>query len=53
MWIDLILLKKAPAECRKFEKKMADVENKTQEGENIYVILLLRMQKLRNWDKIG
>ena len=28
-------LKKAPAECRKFENKMADVENIAQEGENI------------------
>ena len=26
-------LKKAPAECRKFENKMADVENKAKEGE--------------------
>ena len=33
MWIDLILLKKAPAECQKFENKMADVENKALEGE--------------------
>ena len=32
---DLILLKMAPAEYRKFEKKMVDVENKAQEGENI------------------
>ena len=33
MWIDLILMKKAPAECQKFENKMADVANKAQEGE--------------------
>ena len=31
--IDLIFPRKAPAECRKFESKMADVENQAQEGE--------------------
>ena len=35
MLIPLILLKKAPAECQKFERKMADVKNSAQEGENI------------------
>ena len=30
-----IFLRKAPAECRKFESKMADVKNKVEEGENI------------------
>ena len=35
MWIDLILLKKAPTECRKFERTIADVANNAQEGENI------------------
>ena len=33
IWIDLILLRKAPAEGRKFERKMADVENQAREGE--------------------
>ena len=32
-WYLLLLLKKAPAECQKFENKMADVADKAQEGE--------------------
>ena len=33
--IENIPLKRAPAECRKFERKMADVEKNAQQGESI------------------
>ena len=35
MYIDLILLKKAPAECQEFERKMVDIEKNAHQDENI------------------